>query len=230
MCALRLIEIFTTLTLCHRTSSAATVAQPAVIALPAMPRPVFSHAASFASLLPAHRAAMLRRAAYSTSTNGPPSTLLSSLRQHLKTAMRERDKDRLAVLKSVLADITNSSKTLSPIDNDLALLNLLKKRISTSEQSIAQFNAASRPDLAQAEQNQVDILQQYAATVQTMDDAQIKDIINAHIDSLKATRAVIAQGDLLKACLSKGGLFDGMMVDRNQVAKIANQVFKSLSH
>src|ERR1051326_7942459 len=50
---------------------------------------------------------------------------LSRLREDLKTAMRAKDAARLSVLRAVLANITNASKTNAPVKDDLALLALL---------------------------------------------------------------------------------------------------------
>src|SRR3954471_6261859 len=77
---------------------------------------------------------------YSTpSTEAPASPLLSKLRTDLKSAMRAKDTARLSVLRSLLADITNASKTSSPITNDVALLALLRKRISASQTATDEF-------------------------------------------------------------------------------------------
>ena len=104
-------------------------------------------------------------------------TLLSTLQPELKSAMRAKDKPRLAVLRSLLAEITNASKTPKPVSNDAALYSLLSKHIKASQAAIEEFEAAKRQDLVEKEQGQVDILEGYLGRIEVVGEEEIREIV-----------------------------------------------------
>ena len=87
--------------------------------------------------------------------------------------MRAKDTTRLSVIRSLLADITNSSKTPRPINSDAKLLVLLRKKIGAARRAANEFTGANRKDLAQIEHEQVAILEGYAGAVETMGEEEI---------------------------------------------------------
>ena len=128
-------------------------------------------------LLPVPSTSLLG-ARYSTDTASAPieSTLsppfLSNIRQDLKTAMRNRDSSRLPVLRALLSDITNASKTAQPIATDKQLQKRMRKRAKACLDAAAQFEKAQRMDLKQKEEAEAAMLEEYAAmiTVETKED------------------------------------------------------------
>ncbi|KAL8382674.1 hypothetical protein RB595_006451 [Gaeumannomyces hyphopodioides] len=92
-----------------------------------------------------------------------PPPLLATLKGDLKAAMRARDAPRLAVLRSVISTTLNASKTSSPVRTDAALVALLRKAAAAQREAAAGFRAAGRADLADKEDAQVAVLEEYAA-------------------------------------------------------------------
>jgi len=168
-------------------------------------------------IVPAHLPTCIR-CLYATAPNPP--ALLSRLRDDLKNAMRSKDAPRLAVLRSVLADITNSSKTSSPIHDDLSLLSLLKKRISTSRTSVEQFYQADRKDLVAKEEEQLRVLEDYARQVKTMGEAEIRQMVTNLVESVKSDGRKVAMGDVMKRAFGPGGAFEGKMVEKTEVVRV----------
>lgn len=62
-------------------------------------------------------------AAPPSATSVPASPLLFKLKGDLKTAMKEKDTNRLNVLRGIIADVTNSAKTSNPIKTDMQLVS-----------------------------------------------------------------------------------------------------------
>src|SRR5262245_51749597 len=104
------------------------------------------------------RPALLRRAFLATPRRGQdgstPTVVLSTLQPDLKTALRSKDKPRLAVLRALLAEITNASKTAKPIATDSHFYTLLARQIKSSNAAIEEFAAAKREDLVEKERGQ----------------------------------------------------------------------------
>jgi uncharacterized protein YqeY len=165
---------------------------------------------------------------YSSLSPGPPPPLLSRLRDDLKTALKSKDKARLNVLRSLLADITNSQKAGSPIKDDNALLVQLRKRIGSAQDAAKQAADVSRPDLVEKEKEQIDILEQYAGNIKTMPEEEIRSIIEGIVTQLEKDAQPLTSGNILKKCFGSvgSGAFEGRIVDRATVVKMVKELSK----
>jgi hypothetical protein len=124
----------------------------------------------------------------------------------------------------VLADITNSTKTATPIKDDIALLSLLKKRISTSKSSIEEFSQADRKDLVTKEEEQLGVLEEYAGEVKTMREDDIRIAIAEAVDGLRSDGKQLTVGDVMKRTMGPGGALHSKMVEKPIVARITKEV------
>ena len=70
---------------------------------------------------------------------------------------------RLNVIRGLLAEVTNASKTSSPYTSDVHLMKLLRKRTEASKAAAHEFESAKRDDLRDKELAQVAVLEEYAA-------------------------------------------------------------------
>ncbi|KXX77356.1 Altered inheritance of mitochondria protein 41, mitochondrial [Madurella mycetomatis] len=113
-------------------------------------------------------------APYSTEAAPPP--LLSKLKNDLKIAMKAKDTNRLAALRSVLAATVNASKTATPITTNAQLIALLIKMAKKSRDAAAQAREAGRAELAEKEEAEQRILEAYATGSREV----IKDIVEMH--------------------------------------------------
>jgi uncharacterized protein YqeY len=151
----------------------------------------------------------------------PP--LLATLKADLKTAMRAKDTDRLNVIRALISETNNSQKTTSPIQTDLQLLALIRKRAAASRDSMQQFVDANRPDLKEKEEKAQAILEEYGNQVQTMGADEIKQIVLEQVNKMKAAGTKVEIGLVLKSLFAPGGALDGKPAERSEVAKIAKE-------
>jgi hypothetical protein len=138
--------------------------------------------------------------------------------------MRARDTARLSVLRGVLADITNSTKTATPIKDDIALLALLKKRIYTSKHSIQEFSQADRKDLVTKEEEQLGVLEEYAGQVKTMHEDDIRIAMAEAVDGVGSDGKQLGVGDIMKRIMGPGGALHNKIVEKGVVARIAKEI------
>lgn len=174
---------------------------------------------------PALRSAHLSlRCRYATEASSAPPLLLK-LRSDLKTAMKAKDTNRLNVLRGLLAEVTNAAKTSAPLDSDMKLLNLLRKRSSAALQAGKEFANAGRADLKEKEDAAIKVLEEYAGNVETVSEEDIRKAVQDTIDGIKAEAAgaKVVMGDVLKKLLSPGGVFEGKPVEKSQVAKAVRE-------
>ena len=160
------------------------------------------------------------------STSIPPaSPLLVKLRSDLKAALQSKDTNRLNVLRALLADITNASKTTSPITTNPQFLSLIRKRLAAAEGAVGEFKAGGRQDLVDKEENQMGVLKDYMKDVggDAMSAEELKDTIAEVLEESKAQGRVV-MGDVLKKLLGPGGKLEGKGADGKEVAKLVRSM------
>lgn len=110
--------------------------------------------------------------------------------------MRSKDKPSLSILRAVLAEVTNASKTTRPPASDMDILQIIRKTQTKSEASLAEFRAAGRMDLADSEAAQVEILKAYATSVDTVSVNELRAIALQRGPDTSGT-----MGEVIKAVL-----------------------------
>jgi len=110
----------------------------------------------------------------------------------MKDAMRAKESARLSTIRLLLAAVkqreVDERKTLSDAD----VVTIIDRMIKQRKDSIAQFTAGNRTDLADAERAEVALLETYLP--QRMSDAEIEAAID---DAIAAARSAGAAGPAL---------------------------------
>ncbi len=113
-------------------------------------------------------------------------TLKERIRDDMKTAMRAKDKERLAVIRLTLAAIQQIEiDDRVTLECDEQIIAVLDKMIKQRRDSINQYQNAARNDLADKEQQEIDILMDYMPT--QLSAAEIEAEISAIITNIGAT-------------------------------------------
>ncbi|KAK3306662.1 Yqey-like protein-domain-containing protein [Chaetomium strumarium] len=173
------------------------------------------------------------RAAYSTDAPPPP-PLLTKLKEDLKTSMRAKDTNRLAVLRSLLTATLNASKTDKPITTDAQLVSLLLKTARKSQEAAAEARAAGREDIAEKEEAQQRILEEYAASsgLRELGEAELRQVAERTKASLVAAgiQEKALMGQMVRSLLAPGGPLDGTSVSKEKVTAIIKEVLSTPSN
>lgn len=123
----------------------------------------------------------------------------------------------------MITDTNNAAKTPSPIQTDLQLLSLIRKRSNAANDVAQQLAAAGRFDLKEREDSQVAILEEYASNVKTMSPDEIKAVVSQEVSKLKEAGKKVEIGPVMKSLLAPGGALDGKPAERAEVAKITKE-------
>lgn len=103
----------------------------------------------------------------------------------VKDAMRAKEMQKLQTLRGLQAAIKNKEIEVRPAEvTDKDVLDVLKKMAKQRKDSIEQFEAAQRADLADQEKIELKIIEAYLP--EEMSEAQIKAIV---LDVVKETGA-----------------------------------------
>jgi len=135
----------------------------------------------------------------------------------MKDAMRAKATARLSTIRLLLAAIkqreVDERKTLSDAD----VVAVIDKMVKQRKDSITQFDAGHRPDLADAERAELVILQSYLPA--PLSDAEIDAAIDA---AVAAARAAGAAGPALIGKVM--GVLKPMLAGRADMAAVSAKV------
>ncbi len=112
------------------------------------------------------------------------SELKTRITEDVKSAMRNKDKDRLGTLRLITAALKQKEVDERIELDDTAVLVVLDKMLKQRKDSIEQYTKAERTDLADKEQAEIVIIQEYLPA--QLSDAEITQLIDG---AIKATGA-----------------------------------------
>ena len=138
-------------------------------------------------------------------------SLKEQLKDDLKTAMREKEivkRDSIRAINTMIKQIEVDERR--ELDDD-EVIKLIQRGIKQREEAIAQYSAASRDDLVQKEQEQVDVFMLYLPA-QVSDEeleAGMKEII-----SQTGAASMKDMGKVMGAATKKfAGVADGKRIN-----------------
>lgn len=113
--------------------------------------------------------------------------MVEKLKNDMIEAMKNKDKDRLAVIRMVKA-----AMDLEHIDhkreiNDELLIEVVSKQIKTRKESIVEFEKGNRGDLVEKTQSEIDILMPYLP--EQLSDEEVEKIIDEAFAKINPTSA-----------------------------------------
>ncbi|HEX6259560.1 MAG TPA: GatB/YqeY domain-containing protein [Woeseiaceae bacterium] len=106
-------------------------------------------------------------------------TLKDQIQTDMKDAMKAGDKDRLKVVRMLLAAIRQIEIDKRTQLDDMAVIGVVEKMIKQRRDSVSQFQAGKREDLADTELAEIEQLQRYLPP--PLSDAEIGALIDEAI-------------------------------------------------
>lgn len=100
--------------------------------------------------------------------------LHQEIRDSLKEAMKAKEEARLRTIRHMLTAFTNEAvangKTPQDQLNDEQVLSVIKRMAKQRKESITQYEAANRPELAVPEKEELEILESYLPQMMSQDE------------------------------------------------------------
>lgn len=134
----------------------------------------------------------------------------------LKTAMKNKEQDRLNVLRSLkskllereISERKDGEATLS----DEQVIEVLMKAAKQRKESIEQFREGDRDDLVEKEEQELEIIQSYLPEM--MDEEEVRDVARQKIEELGAEN-MADMGKVMGALMSElKGKAEGSIVSK----------------
>lgn len=127
--------------------------------------------------------------------------LKEKILEDIKTAMKEKKQERVEVLRFLNAAIKNKEIEVRPNTlSDQDITAVIQKSVKQRNESIEQYKAAGREDLAEKENIELVILKEYLP--QMLSEAELRKIVEEVVASTGATTAK-DMGKVMKAAQEK---------------------------
>ena len=111
-------------------------------------------------------------------------TLKGQIHDDMKTAMKAGDKDRLKVVRLILAAITQVEVDERTELDNAAILGVLNKMVKQRRDSVSQFRDGGRDDLADIETAEIGVIEDYLP--EQMSDDELDAMISKAISETGA--------------------------------------------
>lgn len=112
-------------------------------------------------------------------------TLKQQIQEDMKTALRAQDKQRLGVVRLILAAIKQVEVDERVSVDDVRIVQILNKMLKQRRDSIAQYEQAKRDDLAEQERLEVKVIQTYLP--EPLSEEDIDRMVSEAITKVGAT-------------------------------------------
>jgi hypothetical protein len=111
--------------------------------------------------------------------------LKTQLSDDMKAAMKSGDKDRLGVIRLINAAIKQKEVDERIELDDTQVVAILDKMVKQRRDSVSQYDAAGRDDLADMERREIAVIEHYLPA--RLSEAEIEDVIDAAMRDTGAT-------------------------------------------
>ncbi|ERP32006.1 GatB/YqeY domain-containing protein [Chitinivibrio alkaliphilus] len=112
--------------------------------------------------------------------------MIDLLQNEIRAAMRAKDKRRLTVLRSLMSSVKNNAIDAGVSDpTDADLLECVTKGIKQRKESAAEYRSAGRDDLADKEEYEISILEEFQP--QQLSSHELQELIDAAVSQTGAT-------------------------------------------
>jgi uncharacterized protein YqeY len=119
-------------------------------------------------------------------------SLKAQITEDMKTAMRAKEADRLSTIRLLLAAMKQKEVDERVELDDVAVVAIVDKLIKQRKDSISQFSAAGRTDLADKETAELKVLEAYLPQRLSADE------VNAEVAAIVAELGAAGPGDMGK--------------------------------
>jgi uncharacterized protein YqeY len=132
----------------------------------------------------------------------------------MKAAMRSGEKERLGVIRMITAAIKQREVDERIMLDDAQVLSVLEKMIKQRKESVEQFTAGNRQDLADKESSEITLLQGYMPS----------QLSGAEIDALIAEAVAAAGATSIKDMGKVMGIIKGKAAGRADMAAVGAKI------
>ena len=144
-------------------------------------------------------------------------TLQETIQSHMADAMRSKDSLRLSVLRMMKTAVKNKEVEKMKTLDEAEVLAVLNSLVKQRRDSVEQFRSGGREELAQKEEAEIKVLEQYLPASASEDD--IRSAIDVAVQQTGAT-SLKDMGKVMKATMV---LLAGTSADGGRVSQLVKE-------
>ena len=134
-------------------------------------------------------------------------TLTETIKSNMHQAMKEREKDKVRVLRSLISKIKGKQIEKGGSLSEVEELNIIKNSVKQIKESILIYKKANRVELVEKESTELSILESYLPKMLTHQET--KDLVSLAIKETGA-KSMSDLGKVMPVIMKLGGgLIDG---------------------
>ncbi len=147
-------------------------------------------------------------------------SLLKKLQEEMKSAMKSGDKERLATIRMLISEIKKVQIDTKKELSDEEIIKILQKYAKQRKDSIEQYRKAGREDLAEKEERELKIVQEFLP--QPLTEEEIQKIVEEVIKETGAS-SMKDMGKVMKVVMEKTqGRAEGSVVSKIVKEKLSS--------
>ena len=152
------------------------------------------------------------------------SELKEKLAAHLKAALKQKDSRKISVMRLLLAEIHNQEIAKRQDATDADVLKVLSGSAKKHEDSISQFTAGNRPELAAAEREELEIIRTYLP--EALSDVELGKLID-HVLAESGAQTAADFGRVMKILMPRlAGRASGQIVSEKLKTRLATTKYE----
>jgi uncharacterized protein YqeY len=144
-------------------------------------------------------------------------TLQETIQSHMAEAMRNKDSLRLSVLRMMKTAVKNKEVEKMKTLDESEVLAVLNSLVKQRRDSVEQFRSGGREELAQKEEAEIKVLEEYLPAAAS--EADIRNAIDAAVQQTGAS-SMKDMGKVMKAALA---LLAGKSADGTRVSQLVKE-------
>lgn len=145
--------------------------------------------------------------------------MIDKVKAEIKEAMKARDRERLAALKMLSAELQNAKIDRGEAFDESDAEAVVKREVKKRKDSIEAYNNAGRQELAEKEKQEMEVLMDFMP--EQMSEDQIAMLADEAIAEMNASMADM--GKVIGAVMGKSkGAADGSLVSKVVKEKLQN--------
>lgn len=113
------------------------------------------------------------------------SPIINLIEENVKTSMKERNKERTLTLRLAISEFKKEEIDKKIVLTDEDALRILQRMIKQRKESISQFKDAGRTELAEKEEKEISILQDFLP--EQLGEEEIRELVTKAISATEAS-------------------------------------------
>jgi uncharacterized protein YqeY len=139
-------------------------------------------------------------------------SLLERLNQDMKTAMKNKEKTKLSVIRMLRSEIKNEEIERQHTLNDEEVIEVLMRELKKRKDSLQQFEDAGRDDLVQQLREEIAVIEPYLP--EQLSEEELRELVQQVVQETGASSKA-DMGIVMKAIMPRvKGRADGKLVNR----------------